>query len=79
MKIERHYRFPGDYHYLDDFFSAVERESCGGCIYANTIDSVFPSVGCAVADRALMYETEIPEWEEREFGYITCSARKEAS
>ena len=79
--IKRHYRWPGDYHYVDDYFASVEAESCANCGRRGE-DSSMPSVGCPVAAKAITaYKTadtdtptEMTEWEEIEPGRIRCRA-----
>lgn len=81
LVIQRHYRWPGDYHYVEDYLVAVETESCHNCDRGSGGD--LPSIGCPIADKALdAYQTAdtasptaMPEWYEVEPGRrIRCKA-----
>ena len=81
LVIKRHYRWLGDYHYVDDYFASVEAESCGTCGRRGVVPSM-PSIGCPIATKALAAfetaDTDTPtamaEWEEVEPGRIRCRA-----
>ena len=38
LVIQRHYRWPGDYHYIEDYLVAVDTALAGGCRECRQVD-----------------------------------------